>query len=220
MTSILPIPSLLKAAVTAAIFTGFAAPTMALTLSVPKAAPEFAQTDMNLFEDDVVSNGATATLGAATPIAIARIDQGRMIATPYTEADDWAALSQSLTQPIVSLSPAAYLRAVPEIDMDGQDTDNKIDEIRLAAVDSGYPYILIYGVGTDAHFASFGGRSLRETGLNVPVGSQSWQGGDAKALLVDSYTGEVIDAVTTWAPDMPSLTAEVKAMIEALSPTA
>lgn len=216
MTSILSTTSIFKAALTAAIFTGFAAPATALTLSIP----EFAQTDMNVFEDDVISKPTAPAFDAAAPIAIARIDRGRMITTPYTEADDWATLSQSLVQPLASLSPAAYLRAVPEINMDGQDTDNKIDEIRLAAVDSGYPYVLIYGVGADAHFASFGGRSLRETGLNVPVGSQSWQGGDAKALLVNSYTGEVIDAVTTWAPDMPSLTAEVKAMIEGLSPAA
>jgi len=182
-----------------------------------------AQIDINsisLFESD--ANIATSkivphSISHNTPIGLARIDKGRFIATPYREADDWNALNQTLSQNLISLKPAAHLKAVPEIDENGQDTENKIDEIRLAAVDSGLPYILIYGIFDDAHFASFGGKALRETGLTVKVGCESWQRGDAKALLVDSYTGEVLDAVTTWAPDMPALTKDVEEMISKLT---
>ncbi|WP_371397701.1 hypothetical protein [Fretibacter rubidus] len=204
--------SILKAALTAAVITGFSTSAVAGTLSVP----EFAQADMELFEDDLVLPSTTANFDANTPIALVRIDGGRMITTPYQEADDWATLSETLAQPIRHLSPAAYLSAASETPVDGQEADNTLDVIRLAAVDTGYKYVLIYGTGKDAHFASFGGKSLRNTGLVVPVGSQSWQGGDAKALLVETHSGTVIDAVTTWAPDMETLTRDVGEMIERL----
>ena len=175
---------------------------------------------ISIFEDDIKTNNRVVLnpiLAKDARIGLARIDKGRFITTPYQEADDWNALAQTLTQELHPIKPSIYLNVTPEIDMDGQDTNNKIDEIRLAAVESGLPYVLIYGIFDDAHFASFGGKALHETGLTVKVGCQSWQRGDAKALLVDSYTGEVIDAVTTWAPDMPALTKDIRQMLSTLS---
>lgn len=216
--------SIFKAALSAAIITGFAAPAQAqLSEAIVNEFSGRTVVPIDLYDGvptDLGITPAISRLPGDAVIGLARLDKGRMIAIPYQEADDWTAMSSHLSQELRSLTPAAYLGAVPNIAMDGQDTDNKIDEIRLAAVDSGLPYVLIYGIFDDAHFASFGGKALRETGLSVPYGSPSWQRGDAKALLVDSYSGDVLGAVTTWAPDMPSLTAEVGQMIDSLSGTA
>jgi len=89
-----------------------------------------------------------------------------------------------------------YLKYIPEIPFQGIDTDNKIDEVRLAAANEGYSHVIIYGVGTDAYLSSFGGKSLERTGLTVDADCKSWDAAKAKALIVDSFTGEVLGAAT------------------------
>jgi len=94
------------------------------------------------------------------------------------------------------LALMVYLKYTPEIPFQGQDTDNKIDEVRITAAAEGYSHVIIYGVGPDASWASFGGKALRETGLTIHDGCDSWQKAKAKALLVNAHTGEVLGAAT------------------------
>ena len=68
--------------------------------------------------------------------------------------------------------------------------------MRITAAAEGFSYVLIYGVGPDASWSSFGGKALRETGLTVHDGCKAWQKAKAKALLVNAYTGEVLGAAT------------------------
>ena len=129
-------------------------------------------------------------------IAVARLDGGRLIPTPHAETFDWALLAKRTGARIEPLSAGAALDYVPEIPFDGHDTDNKIDEIRLAAVGEGYSHVILYGVGPDARWSSFGGKALTETGLIVSDDCDSWSEAKAKALLVNAYTGEVLGAAT------------------------
>ena len=48
--------------------------------------------------------------------------------------------------------------------MFGQDSMNRIDEIRMTASDLRMNYVLIYGMGKDAGWGSFGGFSLMGNG--------------------------------------------------------
>ena len=137
-----------------------------------------------------------AVLPGDATIAVARLDGGRLIPTPFAEAFDWALLAKRTGATIEPLSAGAALDYVPEIPFHGVDTDNKIDEIRLAAVGEGYSHIIVYGVGPDARWASFGGKALVETGLRVPEDCDSWSEAKAKALLVDAYSGDVLGAAT------------------------
>ena len=129
-------------------------------------------------------------------IAVARLDGGRMIPTPYVETVDWKFLDRRTSHTITQLGAGNYIKYIPEIPYPGQDTDNKIDEVRLTAANEGFDYVLIYGVGPDAGWASFGKKALSETGLNIDQDCKSWDEAKAKALLVDSFSGKVLGAVT------------------------
>ncbi|WP_418152108.1 hypothetical protein AB8615_07915 [Litorimonas sp. RW-G-Af-16] len=118
----------------------------------------------------------------------------RLIPTPYAEEFDWKMLNKRADLNIEVMNAGDYLKYIPEIPFQGIDTDNKIDEIRLTAANEGYSHVIIYGMGTDAYWASFGGKALRETGLTIDPNCDSWDKAQAKALLVDSYTGEVLGA--------------------------
>ncbi|MGB0908547.1 MAG: hypothetical protein ACPGVT_13745 [Maricaulaceae bacterium] len=210
--------SILKAALIASIFTGFATPSLAEDMSVPllhditlftqAPAPETLNTN---------KDNTTASLPYGASIGIARIQSGQIITAPYQETPNWNALSRSGTFDLNYVTPGAYLNATPSYTESYTVSDNVLDEIRLAAVDSGLPYVLFYGTEGDAHWASFGGKALVETGLNIPQESLAWESADAKAMLVDSYTGDVLGAVTTNSLDMETLTQEVGAMITSLT---
>jgi hypothetical protein len=129
-----------------------------------------------------------------TRIAVARIDGGRLIPTPYGEEFDWKLLDNRVDQNIEVMNAGDYLKYIPEIPFHGIDTDNKIDEIRLTAANEGYSHVILYGMGTDAYWSSFGGKALVETGLTVHEDCDSWKAAKAKALLVDTHTGEVLGA--------------------------
>lgn len=136
-------------------------------------------------------------LSQTSRIAVARIDGGRLIPTPYGEEFDWQLLDKRVDQNIEVMNAGDYLKYIPEIPFDGIDTDNKIDEIRLTAANEGYSHVILYGMGADAYWSSFGGKALVDTGLTVHEDCDSWKTAKAKALLVDTHTGEVLGAAKT-----------------------
>ena len=186
---------LLKTAAIAALITGFANSAAALDIGDQLNAhtPVIELFDAPVLKEVKVQSPA---LEKTAKIAVARLDGGRMIPTPYGEEVDWKMLDKRTEADISLMTAGSYLKYTPEIPFQGQDTDNKIDEVRLTAAAEGYSHVLIYGVGPDASWASFGGKALRETGLTVQDGCESWQKAKAKALLVNAYTGEVLGAAT------------------------
>ena len=191
----LKMTKLLKTAAIAALITGFSNSASALEITNPLTVPGAA---VELFDGPVLAETKTAlpTLEKTSKIGVARLDGGRLIPTPYGEEFDWKMLDKRLGADITLMNAGNYLKYIPEIPFQGQDTDNKIDEVRITAAAEGYSHVIIYGVGPDASWASFGGKALRETGLTVHEGCESWQKAKAKALLVNAFTGEVLGAAT------------------------
>ena len=191
----LKINKLLKTAAIAALITGFANGAAALDIDTPLDAHT---ATIELFDVPVLTDPTlqSPALEKNARIAVARLDGGRLIPTPYGEEVDWKMLDKRSNADITLMNAGSYLKYTPEIPFQGQDTDNKIDEVRITAAAEGFSYVLIYGVGPDASWASFGGKALRETGLTVQDGCDSWQKAKAKALLVNAYTGEVLGAAT------------------------
>lgn len=186
---------LFKTAAIAALITGFANSASALEIMNPLDAPGAA---IELFDGPVMAetNVIMPVLESSAKIGVARLDGGRLIPTPHGEEFDWKMLDKRLGADISLMSAGNYLKYTPEIPFQGQDTDNKIDEVRITAAAEGYSHVIIYGVGPDASWASFGGKALRETGLTIHDGCDSWQKAKAKALLVNAHTGEVLGAAT------------------------
>jgi len=186
---------LLKTAAIAALLTGFANSATALEIINPLEAPGAA---IELFDSPVLAEVKIAkpALDITAKIGVARLDGGRLIPTPYEEEFDWKLLNKRSDMNISLMSAGAYLKYIPEIPFQGIDTDNKIDEVRITAANEGFSHVLIYGVGPDAYWASFGGKALRETGLTISVDCKSWNKAKAKALLVNAHTGEVLGAAT------------------------
>ena len=191
----LKITKLFKTAAIAALITGFANGAAALDIGDQFNAHSSV---IELFDTPVLTEAKleTPALEKTAKIAVARLDGGRLIPTPYGEEFDWKMLNKRLGADITLMNAGDYLKYTPEIPFQGQDTDNKIDEVRLTAAAEGYSHVIIYGVGPDASWSSFGGKALRETGLTVQDGCDSWQKAKAKALLVNAYTGEVLGAAT------------------------
>lgn len=185
---------LLKTAAIAALITGFANGASALEITNPLEAPGAA---VKLFEGPAAETTVMLpVLESTAKIGVARLDGGRLIPTPYGEEFDWKMLDKRVGADISLMNAGDYLKYTPEIPFQGQDTDNKIDEVRITAAAEGFSHVIIYGVGPDASWSSFGGKALRETGLTVHDGCDSWQKAKAKALLVNAYTGEVLGAAT------------------------
>ncbi len=194
--------TLLKTATIAALITGFANTAHA-------GSPYAFQTDAELAMVDTITphQGSAEIRQAAfieqekldenSRIAVARIDGGRFIATPFSEEADWAFLDKRVDVKLDMLKAGDHFKYIPEIPFNGIDTDNKIDEIRLTAANEGYSHVILYGMGADAYWSSFGGRALSETGLTVHEDCDSWDKAKAKALLVDTHTGEVLGAAKT-----------------------
>ncbi|MEP1231709.1 MAG: hypothetical protein ABJG88_13635 [Litorimonas sp.] len=194
---------LLKAAAIAALITGFANTASAFELfaplSVPNASYELVDSAaQNTLPRDILK--PTLQMTAEMKIGVARLDGGRLIPTPYSEEFDWELLARRTAKnsgaTIEVMNTGDYLKYIPEIPFHGIDTDNKIDEIRLTAANEGYSHVIIYGIGTDAYWASFGGKALERTGLTIDEDCASWEAAKAKALIVDSFTGKVLGAAT------------------------
>ena len=193
---------LLKTAAIAALITGFANTAQA-------GSPYAFQTDaelsmvgpvelitptMDYVEPLQLASLEQESFAKTARIAVARVDGGRLIPTPFGEEFDWKLLDNRVEHNIEVMNAGDYLKYIPEIPFDGVDTDNKIDEIRLTAANEGYSHVILYGMGTDAYWSSFGGKALVDTGLTVHEDCDSWKAAKAKALLVDTHTGEVLGA--------------------------
>ncbi len=184
--------TLLKTAAIAAMITGFANTAYALDITNPV---EQAGMGIETLTGETLHMDAEKTyLPASARIGVARLDGGRLIPTPYGEEFDWKMLDKRVGLDIEVMNAGDYLKYIPEIAFDGVDTDNKIDEIRLTAANEGYSHVILYGMGADAYWSSFGGKALSETGLTIHDGCDSWDKAKAKALLVDTHTGEVLGA--------------------------
>ncbi len=179
---------LLKTAAITALITGFANSAHAFETATPIALFE---TATHMAEQ---VKTAPTLLPTDAKIAVARLDGGRFIPAPHNEEFDWELLDRRTDMDIELMQAGAYFKYLPEIAFQGVDTDNKIDEIRIAAAAEGKTHVIIYGVGPDAYWASFGGKALRETGLTVKADCESWGNAKAKALLVNTHTGEVLGA--------------------------
>ena len=195
---------LLKTAAIAALITGFANTAHAgssyafqsdeyLAMAAPAPITDAPFTLTPMLEASVPVS-ITEEVAPTPRIAVARLDGGRLIPTPYGEEFDWKMLDKRTDFDIEVMKAGDYLKYIPEIAFDGVDTDNKIDEVRLTAANEGYSHVIVYGMGADAYWSSFGGKALAETGLTVHPDCDSWDEAKAKALLVDAHTGEVLGA--------------------------
>ncbi len=141
---------------------------------------------------------ARPKLNPGVKIGIARLDKGRLISPPFDEEAYWQHLGAHLPINMAILTAKEHIKILPGIPMDGRDSDNRIDEIRISAMAQGMEYVLIYAFGEDAKEGMFGQNKIFETGLvfdkndNVLLKSAS-----AKAVLVNSYSGEVLAAFIT-----------------------
>ena len=129
-------------------------------------------------------------------IAVARLDGGKLIPTPFGEEYDWELLDRRVDLNIDLLPPASFLKFTANYAFVDGDTDNEIDEIRLTAANEGFSHVILYGLDADAYWASFGGKALPDTGLVIGDECDCWAGAKAKALLVDTHTGEVLGTAT------------------------
>lgn len=183
----------------AAVITGLTNTAAALEITNPLSVPGY---EIELFDGPSLSENIVKTpaLPTTAKIAVARLDQGRMIPTPYAEERDWTLLDQRSKQDISLLSVSDYLKYVPATPLHIAQNDNRIDEVRMTAALEGYSHVIIYGVGRDAAWNSFGSRSMERTGLTMeptmPGTKAIWKKAKAKALLVNSFTGEVLGAVS------------------------
>jgi hypothetical protein len=185
-------------------------------VTISEITPEIATRQIALTKTPDISKKEHILDGLGrTNISVARLHEGRFLPTPHQEARAWTSLKLGKVA-FTPLPASTHFDVLPSISQNGVDSDNKIDEIRLAAVKAKSEYVLIYAVGKDAFWGEFGGRAIERTGLTVDEASPARENGDAKALLVQAHNGRVLGAVTTWAPDMQTLTAEVKSMIEQL----
>ena len=193
---------LLKTAAIATLITGFANTAQAGSPYAFQTDAELAMVGpvelitptMDYVEPLQLASLEQESIAKTARIAVARVDGGRLIPTPFGEEFDWKLLDNRVEHNIEVMNAGDYLKYIPEIPFDGVDTDNKIDEIRLTAANEGYSHVILYGMGTDAYWSSFGGKALVDTGLTVHEDCDSWKAAKAKALLVDTHTGEVLGA--------------------------
>lgn len=138
------------------------------------------------------------TQNEAPLIGIARIEDGKLVAAPASELLDWVSMDNRVMDNVATfkpLSPVKLASLMPE--NQSIDSDNKIDEIRMAAADSGMRYVIIYGFDRDAAWNSFGRQKLSDTGLYVPAGHKLSAKGKVKALIVGTYSGTIYGTVTS-----------------------
>ena len=182
----------------AAAMAGFTTSASALDIINPFSVPGY---EIELFDGPALSETAEApTLPKTAKIAVARLDQGRMIPTPYAEETDWKLLDKRFEMDVSMLSVSDYLKYIPAQPLHIADSDNRIDEVRMTAALEGYSHVILYGTGRDAAWNSFGSRAMEHTGLTMdpamPGTETIWKKSKAKALLVNSFTGEVLGAVS------------------------
>ena len=188
---------ILKTAAIAALITGFANNAAALEITNPLSVPGY---EVELFDGQALSETTqTPALPKTAKIAVARLEQGRMITTTYAEETDWKLLNTRIDVDVSLLSYGDYLNYVPAVPLHIADSYNSIDEVRMTAALEGFSHVILYGTGRDAAWNSFGSRAIEDTGLTMdpamPGTEVIWKKSKAKALLVNSFTGEVLGAV-------------------------
>jgi len=181
----------------ALISTATAAALLVIATSASAFTPE-SNPDIRYVNTDIAAPSIVRThaLPENAKIAVARVELGRLIPVPHEERSRWTHMEKRTGDSFELLSPGAYLDAVPEIDFDSYDSDNKLDEMRLASLDEGFDYMLIYGMGEDAVAGSFARRPISRTGFSVPSTGALYQTDDAKAVIVETRTGHMLGAVT------------------------
>lgn len=179
----------------AALIAGFANSANALEIMNPLAVPGY---EIELFDGPTLSQTSfkAPALPKTAKIAVARLDEGRLIPTPYSEEYDWTLLDKRSDMEVSLLSLSAYLKYIPATPLHIAQSDNRIDEVRMTAALEGYSHVIIYGTGRDAAWHSFGSRALEHTGLTMEDDPAIWKKAKAKALLVNSFTGEVLGAAS------------------------
>lgn len=172
MSSFLKTALTFKTALTAALFAGICNSAIALELYSPIDTDVTYATHV-VTEDTIQPFSASPKVTTPVKFGVARLDGGRLIALPYGEEEDWTFLNRRLDASFEPISIRGYLNNVPEIPMNGRDSDNKVDEIRLTARDQKLDYVIIYGVD----------KSKR----NAPI---------AEARMIDIYSGAELGKVT------------------------
>ena len=159
---------ILKAAAVATLLTGFANSVNALEITNPLSVPGY---EIELFDRPTLEQTASVTpaLNASSKIAVARLDQGRMIPVTYSEETDWKLLDNRSDMDVSMLSVSDYLKYIPATPLHIADSFNGIDEVRMAAAMEGYSHVILYGLGRDASWNSFGSRALENTGLTLSL---------------------------------------------------
>ena len=210
--------TMLKTATATMALTALAGSASALEWLDPMTAPG---SSYAMFETvpETFATKDKVTFNTKATIGIARVDSGRLIAAPYREMQDWAFLNKRMDTEFKPLSVGAHLKNIPEVAFEGKDSYNTLDEIRLTASDAGMDYVLVYGLDHDAEAGTFAYRFVDETGFIVRNNNVAYEKAQAKAMLVDTYTGEVYGSVTSDNVEfgVGELTDKVEDLIETLS---
>jgi len=158
------------------------------------------------------------TIKIGSTIGIARLDKGRLAYAPMSELRDWASLDNHSGATFAPVSPVALAKNFPNQLLNAWGSDNKLDEIRITASDLRMDYVLIYGMGNDAQWGSFAGKAMAETGFIFEETEISPRG-EAKAMLVDTYTGHVYGTVISnnIALNINDLTRKIEILINKLT---
>ena len=209
--------SILKTAAIAAILTGFANTAAAIEFTPLVETEAVSQmTSSQMLNpaplEAITSSRQILDMKRPKTIAVARLHEGRFLPLPHQEAPAWQSLNDGGAASFAPLPAAVHFDVLAPVPLGAEESDNRIDEIRLAAIDAGQDYVLIYAVNRGASWGRFGDQDLAATGLTYDEASDAVRAGDAKALLIQTHTGEVIGAVTTFAPDMKTLTELVSEM--------
>lgn len=143
-----------------------------------------------------VKPAASISFDTPTSIGLARVDQGRLIVAPFEELRSWAALSMRFegAATLFPVSPTSLNSVSAEFAEGGQESSNRIDEIRLAAALQGQNFVLIYGEGVDANAGMIGGQKYEYSGLSNTVNLPKAQ---IKGALVGTYTGRIYGVIST-----------------------
>lgn len=152
-------------------------------------------------------------------IGVARLDNGRLISTPHTEAEDWHFLNKRTANSFEPITASAYLQNVPEIAYGKTDSTNKIDEIRMTALDAGQDYVVVYTLGRDAEWSHLGGPALAVSEHTAPVSSAEYRNASGKAVIMETFTGKILGAVMSNETEfgVGDLTDQVQDLTESLT---
>lgn len=162
----------LKTALAAAIFAGMCDSARALELYSPLDT-DIMNAPQIVDDESFLSFNSEPKIKTDAKFGVARLDGGRLIALPFGEEEDWVFLDKRLDASFEPISVSGYLNNVPEIPMNGWDSDNKVDEIRMTARDQKFDYVIVYGVD--------------KTKRNAPI---------AEARMIDTYSGVELGKVT------------------------